>query len=293
MSMIIIDEIVDYANKRVDYANKRVDTLYDDADSFSDQDDQDDFYNHYEPFTNEEFNDGDDYESFDPEAEEREYELSRIKQDRVLKPYAWMTSPTKTPKASPTKPPTWWEKTQTIEENARIINGVLNYGALLPPPSIKKTNKKKNKKNPNSTRAHPQQARVHPQQARAHPQQARVHPQQARVHPQQARAHPQQARAHPQQARADQCALQKPTRFCMSFVKNMKCFHGSNCKFAHQYSDLKECNFGDECKKVEVVKTTASGVVLKNRAENICIFKHANETKASYLARVPQQTPRK
>ena len=132
----------------VDYANKRVDTLYDDADSFiDDQDDQDDFYDHYEPFTNEEFNDGDDYEPFDPEAEEREYELSRIKQDRVLKPYAWMTSPTKTPKASPTKPPTWWDKTQTVEENARIINGVLNYGALLPPPSIKKTNKKKNKKN--------------------------------------------------------------------------------------------------------------------------------------------------
>ena len=40
--MIIIDEIVDYANKRVD-------TLYDDADSFiGDQDDQDDFYDHYE-----------------------------------------------------------------------------------------------------------------------------------------------------------------------------------------------------------------------------------------------------
>ena len=258
MSMII--EIVDYANKRVD-------TLYDDADSFiDDQDDQDDFYDHYEPFTNEEFNDGDDYEPFDPEAEEREYELSRIKQDRVLKPYAWMTSPTKTPKASPTKPPTWWDKTQTVEENARIINGVLNYGALLPPPSIKKTNKKKNKKNPNSIRAHPQQAKTHPQQARA-----------------------------PHAPTADQCALlQKPTRFCMSFVKNMKCFHGSNCRFAHQYSDLKECNFGDKCKKIEVVKTTASGVVLKNRAENICIFKHANETKASYLARVPQQTsPRK
>ena len=285
---MIIDEIVDYANKRVD-------TLYDDADSFiDDQDDQDDFYDHYEPFTNEEFNDGDDYEPFDPEAEEREYELSRIKQDRVLKPYAWMTSPTKTPKASPTKPPTWWDKTQTVEENARIINGVLNYGALLPPPSIKKTNKKKNKKNPNSIRAHPQQAKTHPQQAKTHPQQAKTHPQQAKTHPQQAKTHPQQARA-PHAPTADQCALlQKPTRFCMSFVKNMKCFHGSNCRFAHQYSDLKECNFGDKCKKIEVVKTTASGVVLKNRAENICIFKHANETKASYLARVPQQTsPRK
>lgn len=263
---MIIDEIVDYANKRVD-------TLYDDADSFiGDQDDQDDFYDHYEPFTNEEFNDGDDYEPFDPEAEEREYELSRIKQDRVLKPYAWMTSPTKTPKASPTKLPTWWEKTQTVEENARIINGVLNYGALLPPPSIKKTNKKKNKKNPNSIRAHPQQAKTHPQQAKT--QQARV--------------------PHASVTQQPTANLQKPTRFCMSFVKNMKCFHGSNCRFAHQYSDLKECNFGDKCKKVEVVKTTASGVVLKNRAENICIFKHANETKASYLARVPQQTsPRK
>ena len=249
----------------IDYANKRVDTLYDDADSFiGDQDDQDDFYDHYEPFTNEEFNDGDDYEPFDPEAEEREYELSRIKQDRVLKPYAWMTSPTKTPKASPTKPPTWWEKTQTVEEKARIINGVLNYGALLP--------KKKNKKNPNSIRDHPQQAK----------------------NPQQAKTHPQQAKTHPQQATQQPTANQKPTRFCMSFVKNMKCFHGSNCRFAHQYSDLKECNFGDKCKKVEVVKTTASGVVLKNRAENICIFKHANETKTSYLARVPQQTsPRK
>ena len=275
MSMII-DEIVDYANKRVD-------TLYDDADSFigDDQDDQDDFYDHYEPFTNEEFNDGDDYEPFDPEAEEREYELSRIKQDRVLKPYAWMTSPTKTPKASPTKPPTWWDKTQTVEENARIINGVLNYGALLPPPSIKKTNKKKNKKNPNSIRAHPQQAKTHPQQAKTHPQQAKTHPQQARV-------------SHASVTQQPTANLQKPTRFCMSFVKNMKCFHGSNCRFAHQYSDLKECNFGDKCKKVEVVKTTASGVVLKNRAENICIFKHANETKTSYLARVPQQTsPRK
>ena len=273
---MIIDEIVDYANKRVD-------TLYDDADSFigDDQDDQDDFYDHYEPFTNEEFNDGDDYEPFDPEAEEREYELSRIKQDRVLKPYAWMTSPTKTPKASPTKLPTWWEKTQTVEENARIINGVLNYGALLPPPSIKKTNKKKNKKNPNSIRAHPQQAKTHPQQAKTHPQQAKTHPQQARV-------------SHASVTQQPTANLQKPTRFCMSFVKNMKCFHGSNCRFAHQYSDLKECNFGDKCKKVEVVKTTASGVVLKNRAENICIFKHANETKTSYLARVPQQTsPRK
>jgi hypothetical protein len=136
-----------------------------------------------------------------------------------------------------------------------MVNGVLNYAALLPPPTRKievQPKPKKFKKNKERKKEMVKNL------------------------------------ASPKLVVPE---VQKPTRFCLSIIKKSKCFHGAQCRFAHDYSDLKECNFGVKCKKIIVVKTNADGTFeLANKNEIGCNFKHGKESKNSYLKRVPQHT---
>lgn len=243
--------------KRANYTNNHYD-------SDSDYDDEEDFYDNYEPYE-EEFDYDNEYQPFDPEKEEEEYRSS-ITKERIAKikpkPYIWMNSPTKSVEKSPAKSPSWWDKNKIIDENTRMVNGVLNYAALLPPPTKKeevkivekpKAKKTKKPKNPKPAQEQPKQEKLKP-------------------------------------TPVQQPTENKPTRFCLSVIKKSKCFHGKLCRFAHDYSELKECNFGEKCKKISVVKTNPDGTLeLNNKNEVVCNFKHAKESKASYLKRVPQQ----
>jgi hypothetical protein len=255
MSMSREDSIVGYNKRVANYTD-----IYDD----SDDDSENGFYNHYEPFEEEfDFNNNDgDYQPFIPEEEEKEHKSfisSSLK--RSMKPFVWMNSPTKSVEKSPKiKSQTWWDKNETIEESKRVVNGVLNYAALLPPPTrkvevqpkkFKKTKKKGGK--------------------------------------QQIIEKKEMVKKPPSQPVAME--VQKPTRFCLSIIKKSKCFHGAQCRFAHDYADLKECNFGVKCKKIVVTKTNADGTVeLANKNEIGCNFKHGKESKNSYLKRIPQHT---
>lgn len=239
------DSIVGYTNKRV--AN------YTDDDYNSEYDSEDDFYDHYEP-EDDFFDDDDDYQPFVPEEEEPpKLHVS----PKFIKPCLLLNSPTKSPKKSPEKTPTWWDENKNIDDSNRIINGVLNYAALLPPPTPKTAppsapKTKKNKKVKNES------AKDHKIQEKQQPK------------------------------KPDEVI--KPTRFCLSVIKKTKCFHGAQCRFAHDYSDLKECNFGEKCKKIIVVKTNPNGTLeMSNKNNALCNFKHAKESKNSYLKRVPQQ----
>lgn len=259
------DSIVGF-NKRV---TNYTDNYYCGSD---DENEDDDFYAQYEPYE-EDFDDNDgDYQPFIPEDEEVEHKTtvspSLIK---IVRPCINFNSPTRSAKTSPTKVSTWWDKNQIVEDSQRIVNGVLNYAALLPPPTPKtpkpkvveiqpKTKPKNKKKNG------PKRPLENTMVENHH-------------------------KLKPNQKTTEKTSeVQKPTRFCLSVIKKSKCFHGAQCRFAHDYSDLKECNFGDKCKKVSVVKTNPDGTVeLKNKNEATCNFKHAKESKASYLKRVPQQ----
>lgn len=264
----------------VGYTNKRVVNYTDDYGSDDDYENDDDFYDHYEPYE-EDFDDDDgDYQPFIPEEEEHKPYVSPSL-IKIVRPCINLNSPTKSAensaKTSPVKAPTWWDKNQTIEDSKRIVNGVLNYAALLPPPTpkpkvekvvefqpkLKSKNKKKNGSKQPSENKVEKVAEKNPKQ------------------------HP---KSKPTPTTEKSTEVQKPTRFCLSVIKKSKCFHGAQCRFAHDYSDLKECNFGDKCKKVVVVKTNPDGTVeLKNKNEVTCNFKHAKESKASYLKRIPQQ----
>lgn len=234
-------------------------------DSDSDYEDEEEFYDNYEPYEEDfDYTNGDDYQPFDPEKEEEEYRSS-ITKKRVpkIKPFSWMNSPTKSTETSPTlaKPKTWWDKTNTVDETNRLVNGVLNYAALLPPPQKKEVvevkQQPKPKKQKKSKPAQPQPKVVPSEKVKQQPQDG---------------------------------AQSKPTRFCLSVLKKAKCFHGKQCRFAHDYSDLKECNFGEKCKKIKVVKVNPDGTLeIENKNDAGCNFKHAKESKNSYLKRVPQQ----
>ena len=267
------DSIVGFNKKVVNY------TSYDSEDDYSEEED---FYNHYEPYE-EEFDNG-DYQPFNAEDEEKEYKarVSPPSIKKVIKPI-FLNSPTKSAEKSPTKSPTWWDKNKTIEESKRMINGVLNYAALLPPPTpkpvvvpqpVKKS--KKNKKGKDATTKQPIEKKVKNNDSTLPSKPAPKIP------------YFKDPNATPE--------VQKPTRFCLSIIKKSKCFHRSQCRFAHDYADLKECNFGEKCKKVKVVaRNPDSTIEMVNKNEVGCNFKHANESKNSYLKRVPQQhtSPRK
>ncbi|CCV02005.1 hypothetical protein IIV22A_161R [Invertebrate iridescent virus 22] len=126
MSMRGEDSIVGYNKKVVNY------TCSYESD---DEGDEEDFYDHYEPYE-EDFDDDNEYQPFIPEDDDTPKKIVT----KTVKPCLLLNSPTKSaeksPKSSPTKSPSWWDK-KTINESPRIVNGVLNYAALLPPPTPK------------------------------------------------------------------------------------------------------------------------------------------------------------
>lgn len=274
MSMLREDSIVGY-NKRV--ANYTAD-IYND----SDDDSENDFYDRYEPFEEEfDFNNDGDYQPFIPEEEEKEHKsFISPSLKRSMKPFVWMNSPTRSAEKSPkTKSSTWWDKNETIEESKRMVNGVLNYAVLLPPPTRKvEVQPKKFKKTKKNKEGGKQQVIEKKEMVKKPPSQPV-----ANVREPKARS---EGGSYP----LNLPEVQKPTRFCLSIIKKSKCFHGAQCRFAHDYADLKECNFGVKCKKIVVTKTNADGTVeLANKNEIGCNFKHGKESKNSYLKRVPQQ----
>lgn len=78
----------------------------------------------------------DEYESF---IEEKEIK----RRPKVIKPAAKINSPLKSPKVVPPPPPSWWDKVVDVDDNVRLINGVLNYSAILPIPAPKPKQLKK------------------------------------------------------------------------------------------------------------------------------------------------------
>jgi len=115
---------------------------YNPTDDLSDVDDDvyddEDAYDNYQPDVDE-FDTG-EYITFDPIQEERGFmnALASRKSGTVRKPFTWVNSPEKeTLTRNPEKLPTWWEKTPTISDSDRVVNGILNYAALLPPPTPK------------------------------------------------------------------------------------------------------------------------------------------------------------
>lgn len=271
MSMLREDSIVGYNKRVVNYTTSDAvkQLSFEQVNNYdSDQEDEDDFYDHYEPYE-EDFDDG-DYQPFDPEEEEKEHQAQiSPKLTKTVKPLVWINSPNKSEEKSPDKSPspTWWDKNETIDESKRLVNGVLNYAALLPAPTPKKQTelppifppKNKSRKN--------------------------------KKHKDSGNVQTEEKKFKKQLTTTDKVVeIQKPTRFCLSVIKKSKCFHGTRCRFAHDYADLKECNFGDKCKKIVLIKTNSDGTIeLSNRNEVTCNFKHAKESKNSYLKRVPQQ----
>ncbi|ADO00450.1 hypothetical protein WIV_gp106 [Wiseana iridescent virus] len=261
------DSIVGYNKKVANYTN----TYESDEEDFEEED----FYNHYIP-AEEDFDDG-EYQPFVPEEEEQVKKQPSFTFKKI-KPFL-LNSPTKSaeksPKTSPTKSPSWWDK-KTIEDGSkRMVNGVLNYAALLPPPTPK----------PEVVPSPPQ-----PKKKKGGKKGGKGLKTEGFQNP--------KPQAEKQQSVQKQVCevVQKPTRFCLSIIKKSKCFHGAQCRFAHDYLDLKECNFGEKCKKISVVKTNPDGTLeLINKNEVGCNFKHTKESKNSYLKRVPQQhtSPRK
>lgn len=223
---------------------------------------EDEFYNHYEP---EDFDEDDDYQPFVPEDESREEKKSPF---RVVKPLSWakLSPPKTSPESKKSPVQTWWDKPR---EDKKIVNGVLDYSVLLPP----KTDPPKREHSiPNDNKGGKNKK--------------------------QRKTNVQKAKVEKTSTPIIQDEFQKPTRMCLSVIKNIKCFHKTQCRFAHDYADLKECNFGEKCKKIVVVNRHANGeleLANKNKGQNgneMCSFKHTNESKTSYLKRVPQNTAR-
>ena len=222
---------------------------HDDVDYSSDEED---FYDNYEPFEEESFDNG-EYEAFNPEEEEKEHRAYiSPRATKTIKPTRYWNSPKKDEQKKSSPTPTWWDKSESVPETNRIINGVLNYAALLPPPAKKTQTQSQSKKRNRKQKSKPRSEVAAPSETR-------------------------------------RSEVQKPTRFCLSVIKNAKCFH-AHCRFAHSYSELKECKFADNCNKIALLKTNQDGTVeLCNKNGTACTFKHSKESKHSYLKRVPQQ----
>ncbi|AHL67514.1 hypothetical protein DH26_gp012 [Chloriridovirus anopheles1] len=242
------DSFVGYNKKEISY------------DYYTDEE-EDDFYDRYEPeiWEEEEFDNG-EYQPFVFQEEEE-----RKTSPRVMKPISLSKlSPPKSAEKSPTKSPSWWDKTDKIYDSKKLINGVLDYSVLLPPkvevPKREIKEQQVSKKNKKARTAGT----------------AGTSSQKPNV-------------VKPNLVKEEQHL--KPTRMCLSVVKNTKCFHKAQCRFAHDYKDLKECNFGERCKKIVILKKSPTGELeLGNKNGEVCSFKHTNESKTSYLKRVPQQT---
>jgi hypothetical protein len=258
--------------------NKRKATMFEElySDYDSDNDFQDEDFYDYEDLHHEDDFDNGEYQPFNPEEEEKDY-LSSLnnKPRKVVKPFTWMNSPVKSVEKSPTgeksPSPSWWD----IKKNPSfdLINGALNYASLLPPPTTnlivdgkrKKQKQKKGVKPTSNGMPKPTSNGMPKPTSNGMPKPT--------------------SNGMP---KPDE--QQKPTRLCLSVLKKSKCFHGVKCRFAHKYSELKECNFGDNCKKIILIKTNPDGTLeLNNKSEKCCNFKHAKESLSSYLKRIPQQ----
>lgn len=216
----------------------------------------------------------DDYEPF-VDAEE-EHKSCIFSGRTVLKPIHWSKiSPSKSIETSPSKTSTWWDNTQLVDESKRLVNGVINYSAILPPPTgrrpVEGTGGPRNKREVSKKKKKPGASKSEPK-TRPIPSDPRTKPS-----------------LGPRQHLDE---IQQPTRLCISLLKsNKQCFHKERCRFAHNYADLKECNFGERCKKVIVVSRSETFTYHNKPEGTPCTFKHANESKASYLHRVPHTTP--
>ena len=253
---------------------------------------EEEFYDHYEPYE-EEFFDNGEYEAFNPEEEEKEHQAYiSPRKATAIKPTIYWNSPTKKKDQdqSPSKKSSgWWDKSEPIPETKRVVNGVLNYAALLPPsekktPIEKKTSNRKAKKASKASKEHEHARSKNLAFAqRTNGTRANTRPNNTDQKP---TSSPGMSKVHPERG-----GVLSPTRFCLSVVKNVKCFH-AQCRFAHSYAELKECKFGERCHQVTVVQTNQDGTVeLANKSKiATCTFKHVKESKHSYLKRVPQHT---
>ena len=243
--------------------NKRNYTYYESEEE--DDYEEEDFYDHYEPYE-EDFG-NDEYETFNYINEEEEYKSSLIKKTTPFKKPKplLLNSPVKSVEKSPKKPssPSWWDTAEHIPEDKRIKNGILNYAALIPfSETLKQESQNQLKKRKKD---------------------------QTQKGTQKGTQKTQKVQSQKGKKEEEKAIVQKPTRLCLSVIKKVKCYHGQ-CKFAHNYSDLKECNFGEKCKKIVVVKQNQDGTIeLSNKDNAICTFKHAKESQASFLKRLPQQ----
>jgi hypothetical protein len=232
---------------------------------YSDSDDEN-YYDDYEPqslFDEDAMFCDDDYEPF---VAEEEHKSCVFLGRTVFKPIHWRKlSPSKNTETSPSKTSTWWDNTQLVDESKRLVNGVINYSAILPPPTKREVSKIKKKKKPGAVKT------------------------ESKTRPVPSSGDPRTKLPYGPQQHFDE--VQQPTRLCISVLKNKQCFHKERCRFAHNYADLKECNFGERCKKVIVVSRSETFIYHNKPEGTACTFKHANESKASYLHRVPHTTP--
>jgi hypothetical protein len=272
--------------------NKRKATMFEElySDNDSDNDFQDEDF--HEDFHFEDDFDNGEYQPFNPEEEEKEYlsSLNKKTSQKIVKPFAWMNSPVKSieksPKGEKSPSPTWWD----IKKNPSFdrINGALNYASLLPPPTTKPVDKKKKQK-----KVKPATATTNGKPATSttngKPATSTNGKPATSTNGKPATSTNGKPLIDEQQKRLID-EQQKPTRFCLSVIKKSKCFHGVKCRFAHKYSELKECNFGENCKKIILIKTNSDGTLeLNNKSEKCCNFKHTKESLNSYLKRIPQQ----
>ena len=72
------------------------------------------------------------------------------------------------------------------------------------------------------------------------------------------------------------------TRMCNSVDTKQPCFHGVDCKFAHDLEELvtRDCNFKDKCRFVKF-----KGGKLINEGSNVCRNKHPQEDQDNFIKR--------
>jgi hypothetical protein len=80
------------------------------------------------------------------------------------------------------------------------------------------------------------------------------------------------------------------TQMCESVESNKSCRHGTNCRFAHDVSELvfPECSFGNNCNNVN----SKGNGMYSSVYGKICIRSHPGETKESVCARVGITIPK-
>jgi hypothetical protein len=72
------------------------------------------------------------------------------------------------------------------------------------------------------------------------------------------------------------------TRMCNSLDKNVPCWHGENCRFAHSLEELviRDCRFKDRCQFIKIKKDK-----LLNDGSKTCCNKHPQESRDEVIKR--------